>query len=262
MIRQTLSLRKMLKTIDRTSQMLKLFTLETPEWGISELAHALGWSTSTTHDLAASLVQIGLLKQENNRRYTVGYRVLELSHVVLGSSTLQTEARKGMEQFAAKYDETILLGVLAGGKVLFADKIVSKHATPDLFSTPDGRFFIHCTAAGKVLLAHASAEVRKFVLDEHSLTPMTPKSIQSLETLMDELERIKEQGHAYDFEEAVLDLGSVAAPVFDYSGQVVASLSIAAAIQQFERHLDDYRRTIVRTANQVSRRLGHVVYAR
>lgn len=252
----------MLKTIERTSQMLKLFTLKTPEWGISELAHALGWSTSTTHDLAASLVQIGLLKQGANRRYTVGYRVLEMSHVVLGSSTLQTEARKGMEHFAAKYDETILLGVLAGGKVLFADKIVSKHAAPDLFSTPDGRFFSHCTASGKILMAHASTELKKYILDEHGLTPMTPKSIESLSTLTGELERIKEQGHAYDFEEAVLGMGSVAAPVFDYAGQVVASLSIAAAIQQFERHLDDYRRAIVRTANQVSRRLGHMVYTR
>ena len=242
--------------------MLTLFTLETPEWGISELAHALGWSTSTTHDLAASLAQIGLLKQGSKRRYTVGYRVLELSHVVLGSSTLQTEARKGMEQFAAKYDETILLGVLAGGKVLFADKIASKHFATNLLSTPDGRFFTHCTASGKILLAHASTDIWNYILNEHGLTSMTPKSIQSLATLTDELERIREQGHAYAFEEAVLGLGCVAAPVFDYSGQVVASLTIAADIQQFERHLDDYRRAIVRTANQVSRRLGHMVYTR
>ena len=167
-----------------------------------------------------------------------------------------------MEQFAAKYDETILLGVLAGGKVLFADKIVSKHFAPDLFSTPDGRFFTHCTASGKILLAHASMDIWNYILDEHGLIPMTPKSIQSLDTLTEELERIRVQGHAYAFEEAVLGLGCVAAPVFDYSGQVVASLSIAAAIQQFERHLDDYRRAIVRTANQVSRRLGHMVYTR
>lgn len=249
----------MLHTIERTGQLLKLFTIETPEWGITELATALDWSTSTTHDLAASLVHIGFLKK-SGRRYKIGWRVLELSQVVLRSSSLQAEARWGMEQFAAKYDETILLGVLAGGKILFADKIVSSRTLPNALSTPDMRFHAHCTAAGKVLMAHLSITDRQIILDEHQLEPMTPKSIRSLVTLNDELERVNIQGHAYDFEEAVTGLGSVAAPVFDYSGQVVASLSITTAIQQFERHLDGYRNAIVRTANQVSRRLGHMTF--
>ncbi len=129
----------MLKTIERTSQMLNLFTPDAPEWGITELAAALGWTTSTTHDLASSLSQIGFLKKSDRRRYTVGWRVLEMSQVVLGSSNLQIEARKVMEQFAAKYDETVLLGVLAGGKILFADRIVAKHFLNKNFPTPEGR---------------------------------------------------------------------------------------------------------------------------
>ncbi len=250
----------MLRTIERTGQLLKLYTLETPEWGITELATALGWSTSTTHDLAASLAQIGLLKQSGNRRYTMGWRVLELSQVVLGSSTLQVEARKGMEQFAAKHDETILLGVMAGGKVLFADKIFSKSSLPKAISTPDVRFHAHCTATGKMLMAHMSSAARQDILDEHGLEPMTPKSLRSLVALNNELEQINAQGYAYAFEEWSVGLGSVAAPVFDYSGQVVASLSLAADIQQFERDLDRYRSAIVLTARQVSKRLGHMIF--
>lgn len=250
----------MLRTIERTSQLLKWFTLETPEWGITELATALGWSTSTTHDLASSLAQIGFLKQSDNRRYKIGWRVLELSQVVLGSSVLQAEARKGMERFAAQYDETILLGVLAGGKILFADKIVSTHSLPNVLSTPDMRFHTHCTAAGKAIMAHLSDAERQYIIDEHELASMTCKSIQSLDVLNNELERIKAQGYAYAFEEAVPGLGSVAAPVFDYSGQVVASLSITAPIEQFKRYLERYRDLIVRTAKQVSRRLGHMIF--
>lgn len=250
----------MLRTIERTSQLLKLFTLETPEWGITELATTLGWSTSTTHDLASSLAQIGFLKRSENRRYKIGWRVLELSQVVLGSSILQAEARKGMEQFAAQYNETILLGVLAGGKILFADKIVSTYPLPNVLSTPDMRFHAHCTAAGKVIMAYLSVAERQDIIDEHGLTPMTCKSIQSLARLNNELERIKKaQGYAYAFEEAVPGLGCVAAPVFDYSGQVVASLSITAAIEQLKRYLERYQDLIVRTANQVSRRLGHII---
>lgn len=237
--------------------MLRLFTLAAPEWGITEMATHLGWSTSTTHDLASSLATIGLLKKSGKRRYTVGWRVLELSQVVLGSSTLQTSARKEMEAFSSRYDETILLAVLAGGKVLFADKIFSKSADPALYLTTDGRFPAHCTATGKVLLAHLAEGERQAVFQEHRFEPMTPKSIQSLGMLHEELTRIKAEGHAYAFEEMVIGMGSVAAPIFDFSGRVVAACSIAADIRRFERHLDRYRNEIVRVAKQISGRLGH-----
>ena len=130
----------MLHTIERTGQLLKLFTLERPEWGITELATTLGWSTSTTHDLASSLAHIGFLMQSGNRRYKIGMRVLELGQVALDASSLRFEARKSMEKFAAQYDDTILLGVLAGGKILYTDKIISRHLFPNAFSTPDMRF--------------------------------------------------------------------------------------------------------------------------
>lgn len=250
----------MLRTLERTGQLLKLYTLETPEWGITELATELGWSTSTTHDLAASLDVIGLLKKSGNRRYRIGWRVLELSQVVLGSSTLQAEARKEMERFAAKYDETILLGVMAGGKILYADKITSTYALPNTLSAPDMRFHAHCTAAGKVIMAHMTAAEREIILAEHGLDPMTPKSIHSFDSLKVELDRVKVLGHAYVFEELVIGLGAVAAPIFDYSGQVVAALSIATEIKQFEQNLDEYRRAIVGSASHVSRRLGHMVF--
>ena len=250
----------MLRTIERTDQILKTFTLERPEWGITELAAELGWSTSTTHDLVSSLAEIGFLKKSRKRRYRVGWRVLELSHVVLGSSTLQIEARQGMEQFAAKYDETILLGVLAGGMVLYAEKIMANHFPISELPTPGGRFPAHASAAGKVLLAHLSAEDLQAIISEHGLQQMTPKSIQSASMLTDELERVEAQGHAYEFEESFLGYGSVAAPICDYSGQVVASLCVTAPIQQFERRLDDFRGEIVQTANQISRRLGHMAF--
>ena len=117
----------------------------------------------------------------------------------------------------------------------------------------------HLDSAEK-LLADLSEERRAAIIEEHGLEPMTPKSIQSLGILLEELERVKEQGHAYSFEESVIGLGCVAAPIFDFAGEMVAALSITTDIYRFERHLDEYREAIVRTAERVSRRLGHMAY--
>jgi len=247
----------MLGTIDNMSQLLKLFTLDRPEWGITELADALGWSTSKTHDLAASLVEIGMLRKGENRRYEMGWRVLELSQVILGSSTLQSEARKAMENLSAKYDEHILLGVLAGGKVLFVDKS-ARHSIPESVSQSDMRLNAHCTSAGKVLLAHLTETRRQAIIDEHGLEPMTANSIQSFEELIAELEEVKKQGYAFGIEELTIGMGSVAAPVFDYSANVVAALSLSSETKRFERRFDLYKSLVIETANQISTRLGYL----
>lgn len=250
----------MLGTIERTGQLLKLFTLETPVWRISEMAQALNCSTSTTYDLASSLVQIGLLKQSADRRYEIGWRVFEMSQVVLGSSSLQAEARKGMTQLSRKFNETVLLGVSAGGKILFADKISPKQSLFNSVSPPDMRFQMHCTAAGKVIMAHLTEEERESVLKEHGFEPLTPHSVPSRIRLDEELAEVVTQGYATAYEEAVIGLGCIAAPIVDYSGGVVASLCLAAEIDQFGTHFEAYRRDLVQIANQVSRRLGGLIF--
>ena len=251
----------MLGTIDNMSQLLRLFTLDKPEWGITELADALGWSTSKTHDLAASLVQIGILRKSDNRRYEIGWRVVELSQVILGSSTLQAEALIAMERLSTKYEEQILLGVLAGGKILFVDKSARyslPDTVPDTVSNPDLRLPAHCSSAGKVIMAHISIEQRQAIVDEHGLEPMTEHSIQSFDELSAELEKVKTQGYAFGLEELALGLGSIAAPVFDHSGRVVGGLNLVASVEQFQRRFDLYRNLVVETAEQISNRLGYL----
>jgi len=247
----------MLGTIDNMGQLLKLFTIDAPEWGITELAAELGWSTSKTHDLAASLVGIGILRKSEIRRYEIGWRVLELSQVVLGSSTLQSEALIAMEKLSTKYDEQILLGVLAGGKILFVDKS-ARYSLPETVSNPDMRLNAHCSSAGKVIMAHISKEQRQAIIDEHGLEPMTVKSISSIHELEAELKEVKAQGYAFGLEELALGLGSIAAPVFDYSGRIVAGLNLVADVETFERRFDLYKNLVVETAEQISGRLGHI----
>jgi len=220
----------MLNTIENMGELLKHFTLEKPEWGITDLAKALDWSTSKTHDLTSSLAQVGFLRQNENRRYQIGWRALELSQVILGSSTLQAEARREMEKLSAKYDDIILLGVLAGGKMLFVDK-AARHSLPKTISNTDMRLNAHCTSAGKV---------------------------QSLDVLNAQLERVKAQGYACGLEELALGLGSIAAPIFDYSGHVVAALSLSAENQKYKRRFEIYRDDIMHTANLISDKLGYL----
>ncbi len=79
----------LLNTIARTGTVLGLFTAETPEWGVTEVATILGLPKSTAFDLLASLAEIGLLQQTSNDRYRLGWQLLVISRRLMNSICCQ-----------------------------------------------------------------------------------------------------------------------------------------------------------------------------
>lgn len=85
----------------------------------------------------------------------------------------------------------------------------------------------------------------------------TPNTITTLEEFREELERIRQRGYAYNFEEGVLEPSCVAAPIRNHSGEVVASMSLSVPAYRFEANRERYRSTLVATVEEVSRNLGY-----
>jgi DNA-binding IclR family transcriptional regulator len=127
--------------------------------------------------------------------------------------------------------ETVHLGVLEAGHVVYVEKITGHHSS----NTPTrvgGRMPAPYTAIGKVILAYLpSMEVEAAV--RAAGPPRTPTSIGSRDVLRDHLAAVRDQGVAYDREESQSGLVCVAAPVFDRSGAVVAALSVAGPANRF-----------------------------
>ena len=122
------------------------------------------------------------------------------------------------------------------------------------FTTRDSRFAILACLR----------EINRVLVPNGEIRVSGPKKDTDLDKLFsiikEELIEVRAQGYAYSFEESVIGLGCVAAPVFDFAGAVAAALSITTDIERFERHLDEYRAVIVRTAKRVSKLLGHMVF--
>ena len=247
----------MLGTVRKVADVLDLFTSERPEWGVTEVARALGIPKSSAHALLATMCRIGLLRKTPHLRYRLGWRVLALHRVLLETTEFRAEALPVMQSLVARYGETVHLAALDEGQVVYVEKLEGTRAVRVAVSRVGARLPAHCSAVGKVLLAFRPWSEVQAIVAAQGLPAFTPRTITSLAQLRAELEQVRQQGYAYDIEEVLPELCCVAAPIRDYAATVVAAMSLSVPAYRFHQHREEYRRAIVHAARQVSENLGY-----
>ena len=247
----------MLQTIHKASEVLALYDRDHTEWGVREISDRLKLAKSTTHDLLTSLAQVGFLNKTAEGRYRLGWRLVTLSETLLATTELRHEARPVMEVLAAQYKETIHLAVLDDTKAVYVDKLEGMQAVRVELTSLGTRLYPHCSALGKILLAYSPEEEARRIIRTSGLPRFTPNTITDEEELCQALAQIRKQGYACDFEEILPDLCCVGAPIYNYSGRVIAAISMSLPAYRFRRSQTEYRDAIVRTAKIISDRLGY-----
>ena len=232
---------------------LKAFTPECPEWGVRELSTHLGWSRSTTHALLSTLASEGFLMQSKDRRYRLGWAVFELGSVFLSRLELREEALPVMRRLNQRFDEAVHLAVLDRGEAVYVEKVSSPKSVR-IITRMGLRHPAHCTGVGKVLLAHAP----ETVLRDVPLIPYTAHTITDTQVFRQELERIRRVGVAYDREEAQVGLSCVAAPISDYTGEVIAALSMSLPTVRFLPAETCLTQAVKEAVSKISQALGYL----
>jgi DNA-binding IclR family transcriptional regulator len=247
----------MLQTLQKAGELLALFDRDHPEWGVREAASKLGTAKSSTHDLMASLATLGFLNKTENDRYRLGWRLVTLSETLLATTELRKEARPAMEDLAEYYQETVHLAVLDDTRAVYVEKLEGRQAVRVELTSLGARLYAHCSALGKILLAYSPEGEVKRIIQSAGLPRFTPNTITNEEELFQALAKIQKQGFAYDLEEILPDLCCVGAPIYNYTGQVIAALSMSIPAYRFRRSQTEYRDAVVRTAKIISKRLGY-----
>lgn len=247
----------MLGTIKKTGDILQLFGRDAPEWGVSEVSDQLGFAKSSAHDLMSSLAEIGLLQLTDKGRYRLGWKLVDLGQALVATTELRAVARPILEELSAEYRESIQLGLMDAGMVIYLDKISGKQPIRVELNEFGLRVHPHCTALGKILLAGQSWSQIEEIVTRNELVRMTENTITDLEQLKIEVARVREEGFAFDMEEMMLDLCCIAAPVRDFTGRIVAAISQSVPAYRFQRSRNELRRGTVNAAEGISRRLGY-----
>ncbi|MET8427648.1 IclR family transcriptional regulator [Nocardia sp. NPDC004860] len=206
----------------RSLALLAAFDTTHRRLGLTELATRASMPLATAHRLVGELVAFGALARTGAGDYVIGRRLWDLGLLAPVQGGLVETASPFLHDLFGATHATVHLAVRDGTRVLYLDRLRGSASVP-ILSTIGSRLPLHATAVGKVLLAHAPADVVEFVLaDLHRVTSYT---VTSSVTLRRQLDRIRRDGYATTSQEMSLGACSVAVPI-RHDGRVVAALGI------------------------------------
>lgn len=222
------------------------------ELNLAAISRRSGLPLTTAHRLVRDLTRWGALERSQAGSYHIGLRLWEVASLAPRGIPLREAALPYLEDLYEATHENVQLAVREGLEVVYLERLLSRESVRVL-TRVGGRFAMHATGVGLVLLAFAPAEVQEQVLAGR-LETWTTKTIRDPKRLRAILAEVRRDGYAVSDGQVTLDALSVAAPVRDAADQVVAAVSLVV-------HVDGARprelaAALLASARGISRALG------
>jgi IclR family KDG regulon transcriptional repressor len=246
-----------LSSVTTAIHLLKTFTKDEDELGISELAKRLGVAKSTVHRLATALLDEGLLQQNpENGRYRLGVGLFSLGSLVRARLDVTAESKHILNDLREKTQENVRLAVLERQSVVFLHDLESPQ-TLRLRSGTGQLRPAFCTAEGLCLLSGLrEPELQKFM--QYPRPQRTPKTTTDEDELRARIRSVKKRGYATEDEECDEGTRCIAAPIHNGEGRIVAAVGIAGPRVRIRKsQFPRMAPLVIEAAAQISERLGY-----
>lgn len=221
-----------MQTVERALRVLERVASFPRPASLTEVANAAALHPSTTYRLLGTLVQTGYVTRDSRTGlYRLGLKLLRISRALEDQLDIRALALPVMERIVAQEDETVSLVIRTGSTGVVIERVQCARQIRSV--TPVGSHGpLHCTAAGKILLAWLKPADVQSLITEAPLVRHTARTITDMEALASELAKVRAQGVALDRGERSDDLIGIAAPVRNARGRVIAALSLSGPAQR------------------------------
>ena len=248
-----------MEALAKALRVLSLFTETRPAWRVKDIAEAVSIPLLTVYRIVATLTEAQYLEHLPSGEYRPDVGVLTLGTSALRSLDLVQLATPRLEALAAATHETVNLAVLSGDRILYLIRLRNSDRVTANIEVGSTLPAVH-TSIGKVLLAHLDVStVRERVTDRSFLRHAGPNALTTFDQLVPQLAQARAQGWALQDEELTFGLRSLAAPIFDGTGNAVAGVNIAVQSRDWSRQrvVEELGPHVLETSRQISALLGH-----
>lgn len=234
--------------------LIEAFDARHPKMTLSEAARAVGLSPASARRCLRTLVALGYARSDG-KYFRLAPRVLRLGHAYVMTDDLARRAQPVLESLSERAHESASLGVLDGDEVVFVARATARRSLSSGVGVGT-RLPAHCSAIGRVLLAALEPAQLRERLAGMPLNALTPHTVTDPRRITRLVAAARQQGYAVSEEEIELGLRSMAVPIRDDAGEVVAAMSLAvrtsrlsaqASLQELLPALDAARRTLMST---------------
>jgi IclR family KDG regulon transcriptional repressor len=242
--------------LQRGLHLLQLFSESSQGLTAKQVADRSHLPVSTVHRFLTNLEAAGFLNCSGSV-YHLGIACFAIGQAALAQLDIRRVSLPYLQELNRQTRETVHLTVRHGSSAVYVEKLDSTEQLR-IYSRIGAAVPLYCTAVGKVMLAYMADEQQKRLLTQLALKRYTPNTVGNLQQLEAELHRVRKNGYACDLEEHELHIRCVAAPIWDHTGLVNASLSITAPIVRMAiSRLRQLAPLIQAAGLQISRELGY-----
>ncbi len=234
-------------------------SLRTPT-RLIDLAKKLNMSQSTVYRYVRTLCQLDYAYCDDlTGYYALTWKVCQLGSSVQTTLGLRSIAAPFLSALANSLNVSSCLVIMEGIRTLYLDYVDNPEARVHSTIRIGHNAPIHTTGSGKVLLAAMPTGEALKIIDSVGLVALTPKTITDRTVLLSELEKVRESGYAVDDEECETGHRCTSVPIFDYTGNVAAAISVSDILENmsFERIKAELVPALKKVSEKISYRLGY-----
>lgn len=224
----------------------------------SKVLAASGFAKSSTHRLLSILQNEGVIEfDERDKSYSLGKRLRGWARQSWVNNDLQRQSANELERLCESCGHNVCLMGMDGARTLVLSAI---HPYQVPYAAKMGEYAAaHCTAGGKVLIAYMRKRQRDEVLDNLTFEQYAPNTITDRKVFEAQLEDVRRDGLAVTEAEEFMQTSSIAAPVYDHHGEVVAALCLWGVTERMKpRHVTDWADDLKAASRRISKNLGWV----
>lgn len=243
-----------LKTLEKGIEVIKAFTGH-PNLTISGASKITGFSRPFTRRVLLTLEKLGYANS-NEGRYSLSPKMLSLGYSYIASQNIWEIASPYLEEFSEKIQESSSLATLDNTEIVYVARVSVNKIMKDSLGVGT-RLPAHASSVGRVLLAHLSEKKLDRYFQKAELHPYTEKTVTSEVKLREELKEIYEKGWALNSDQLEMGMISMAAPVTDKRGEVVAAVNCATHSGRcnVDKAIEEYLPLLIKTSKSISKKI-------
>jgi IclR family pca regulon transcriptional regulator len=239
------------QSFQRGIDVIRAFDGGHPRMTLAQVAKRTDLTRATARRFLYTLIDSGYMDTDG-REFWLTPRVLELGFAYLSSLGIPEIATPHLQRLTQQVNESSSVSILDGADIVYVARVPMRRIMTVVISVST-RFPAYATSMGRVLLAGLDPDALNSVLDMTSFVPLTPQTVTDREELIRELGQIREQGWAFVDQELEMGLRSIAAPIFDGKGRVVAAANVSLGANRFNSDpVKDFLPALLETTKRIS----------
>ncbi|MBT52100.1 MAG: IclR family transcriptional regulator [Mameliella sp.] len=225
-------------------QVIECFGAETPRLTITDVSNRTGLDRATARRCLLTLHHQGYAEFDG-KFFTATPRILRLGMGALASLPLSQLVQPWLDQLSDQIGESASVSILDETEIVYLARAAQRRVM-SIGLMPGSRLPAHCTSMGRVLLAALPVAEARILVDRSDLSPRTAHSLTEPDEIMSRIVDVRRDGYSVIDQEVEIGLRSIAVPVMNVRGQVVAALNIGSAATQVraEDHVERFKQPL------------------